>query len=202
MICGVADLFLAPTRYLFGGRTIRILSLDNNESRIDYVAAFHPCGEKNVSSTNAELRSDSQRMWKTALAVVMLVPGLIVGSILKGIAFLPCVSDLISRWNTILINLQMSRIGGLIDVMRDIGTLMGDAVGRGIMTGIGEQPKGQESKNMHAELEEFLAQTPEELWRHKIVSCEVINGTNAFSIFQGLNTLCSTKVVLSPFHQS
>jgi len=84
----IGDKGLAPFRYLFNGKAIRIQNRPNQETIIHHVAAFHKIGGLNSSSTNFNLTSSSTGMIKAALSVVFLIPGLILGAPFKGLAYL------------------------------------------------------------------------------------------------------------------
>lgn len=80
---------LAPFRYLFNGKTIRVQQSDSNKIiGIHHVASFHTEGSWNHSATAWSLKSSSKGMSKTALAIVFLIPGLILGAAFKGLAYL------------------------------------------------------------------------------------------------------------------
>lgn len=85
----IGDKSLAPFRYLFHGKTIRVQprTLDK-EIEIHHVASFDKRGEGNYSSTNWNLKSSSTGMIKTALSIVFLIPGFILGAAFKGLAYL------------------------------------------------------------------------------------------------------------------
>ena|SRR3569832_821813 len=84
----IGDKGLAPFRYLFNGKTIRIQHEPNEEIKIHHVASFHKIGKMNSSRTNSDLTSSSTSMIKAALSVVFLIPGLILGAPFKGLAYL------------------------------------------------------------------------------------------------------------------
>lgn len=85
----IGDKGLAPFRYLFNGKTIRIRPHNNDEEiEIHHVASFHRRGKENHSRTNWRLTSSSTGMIKTALSVVFLIPGVILGAAFKGLAYL------------------------------------------------------------------------------------------------------------------
>lgn len=80
---------LAPFRYLFNGKTIRVQPRQSDqEIEIHHVASFHKQGTRNSSKTNWDLKSSSTGMIRTALSVVFLIPGLILGAAFKGLAYL------------------------------------------------------------------------------------------------------------------
>ena len=84
----IGDRGLAPFRYLFNGKTIRIQPRDSDqEIEIHHVASFHKDGGWNWSRTNIHLKSSSTSMIKTAISVVLLIPGLFL-SAFKGLAYL------------------------------------------------------------------------------------------------------------------
>lgn len=85
----IGDKGLAPFRYLFNGKTIRVqLRESDQEIEIHHVASFHKEGHYNCSRTNSKLQSSSTGMIKAALSVVFLIPGLILGAAFKGLAYL------------------------------------------------------------------------------------------------------------------
>lgn len=78
VLAGIGDLGLAPFRYLFNGKTIRVEHHANQTIEIHHVASFHKLGCKNVSRSTHELKSSPTGMIKTVCAVVFLIPGLVV----------------------------------------------------------------------------------------------------------------------------
>lgn len=85
----IGDKGLAPFRYLFNGKTIRVQPRESDqEIEIHHVASFHKEGNWNSSKTNYGLISSSTGMIKAALSVVFLIPGLILGAAFKGLAYL------------------------------------------------------------------------------------------------------------------
>lgn len=85
----IGDKGLAPFRYLFNGRTVRIRTGKSDQVvKIHHVASFHKNGWWNFSRTNMNFHSSRTSMIKTALAVVLLIPGLILGAAIKGVAYL------------------------------------------------------------------------------------------------------------------
>lgn len=85
----IGDKGLAPFRYLFNGKTIRVQPRESDqEIEIHHVASFHKRGDWNSSRTNYSLKSSSTGMIKAALSVVLLIPGLILGAAFKGLAYL------------------------------------------------------------------------------------------------------------------
>lgn len=82
----IGDKGLAPFRYLFNGKTIRIQPRKSDkEIEIHHVASFHKRGT--FSRTNYDLKSSSTGMIKAALSVVFLIPGFIIGAAFKGLAY-------------------------------------------------------------------------------------------------------------------
>ncbi len=85
----IGDKGLAPFRYLFNGKTIRVQQRSKDqEIEIHRVASFHKNGIMNFSRTTLSLNSSSTGMIKAALSVVLLIPGLILGALFKGFAYL------------------------------------------------------------------------------------------------------------------
>jgi hypothetical protein len=85
----IGDKGLAPFRYFFNGKTIRVQQrTTDQEIEIHHVASFHKRGNWNSSSTNWNLKSSSTGMIKTALSIVFLIPGFILGATFKGLAYL------------------------------------------------------------------------------------------------------------------
>jgi hypothetical protein len=81
----IGDTGLAPFRYLFNGKTIRIQTGDlDQEVEIHSVASFHK--RYIYSRTTWDLHSSRTGMIKTALSVVLLVPGLLFAAF-KGLAY-------------------------------------------------------------------------------------------------------------------
>src|SRR5215207_2779167 len=82
----IGDKGLAPFRYLFNGKTIRVQPrASDQEIEIHHVASFHKRGDLNYSNSNWHLRSSSTGMIKTALSIVFLIPGFILGAAFKGL---------------------------------------------------------------------------------------------------------------------
>lgn len=85
----IGDKGLAPFRYLFNGRTIRVQPCQSDQKTEIYsVSSFHKRGLKHRCRANKDLKSSSTGMIKTALAVVFLIPGFILGTAFKGLAHL------------------------------------------------------------------------------------------------------------------
>ena len=85
----IGDKGLAPFRYLFNGKTIRIELRDSDhEIEIHHVASFHKSGDWNYSKTTRGFNSSSTGMIKTAVSVVLLAPSLLLAVFFKGIAYL------------------------------------------------------------------------------------------------------------------
>jgi hypothetical protein len=83
----LGDKALTPVRYLFDGRTFRI-DLKDQTIAIHRVASFAKVGDLNSSRTNSELKSSSTGLVRTALAIVLIVPGFIIGIAFKGVSYL------------------------------------------------------------------------------------------------------------------
>ncbi len=82
----IGDTGLAPFRYLFNGKTIRIQHRESDqEIEINHVPSFQKQGHLNFSRGN--LRASITNMLKTAVAVVLLAPGLLFATV-KGLAYL------------------------------------------------------------------------------------------------------------------
>lgn len=85
----IGDKSLAPFRYLFNGKTIRVQARESDrEIEIHHVASFHKSGKWNFSNTTWKLKSSSTGMIKAALSIMLLIPGLILGAVFKGLAYL------------------------------------------------------------------------------------------------------------------
>jgi hypothetical protein len=85
----IGDKGLAPFRYLFNGKTIRIQPRKSDqEIEIHHVTSFHKKDYWNSSRTNGSLKSSSTGMIKAALSIVLLIPGLVLGAAFKGLACL------------------------------------------------------------------------------------------------------------------
>lgn len=83
----IGDKGLAPFRYLFNGRTVRIESRDGSpELEIHHVASFHKDGDWNRSNTNRDLRSSATGKIRALVSVVLLIPGLVL-SVFKLLAY-------------------------------------------------------------------------------------------------------------------
>jgi hypothetical protein len=86
----IGDTALTPVRYLFRGKSVWIEPDVTDESKIyvDHVASFHKTGSRHSSKTEEELCSSSTGMFKTLIAIVCLIPGLIIGLAFKMSAYL------------------------------------------------------------------------------------------------------------------
>ncbi|OGN55623.1 MAG: hypothetical protein A3D96_00830 [Chlamydiae bacterium RIFCSPHIGHO2_12_FULL_44_59] len=83
----IGDKGLAPFRYLFNGRTVRIEPRDGSpELEIHHVASFHKNGDWNRSNTKRDLRSSSTGEIQALVSVVLLIPGLVL-SVFKLLAY-------------------------------------------------------------------------------------------------------------------
>ncbi len=89
VLAWIGDKGLAPFRYLFNGATICVQPRDSDkEIEIHHVASFHRFGINHASNTGNFLRSSSTGMIQTALSIVFLIPGFIIGAAFKGAAYL------------------------------------------------------------------------------------------------------------------
>lgn len=88
VLASMGDKGLAPFRYLFNGKTIRIQTRSDGEVEIHRVASFHKIGKYNSCSSDRNLKSSSTSMIKTALSIVLFVPGCLFGAAFKGLAYL------------------------------------------------------------------------------------------------------------------
>lgn len=94
IIAGIGDFFLTPARYLWNGKNVRVIFHSANETQdniayteVHHVKSFHKEGSFHVSKTTPYMRSSSTHFLKTTLAIITLIPGLIFGSLFKGISF-------------------------------------------------------------------------------------------------------------------
>lgn len=85
--CEIGNIALLPYRYLFGGRQIFIIS-DGEKKGVHHFASLHARGEKNICPTNPDLHSARKSMLRTAFAIVLLIPGLLIGLVFKGLGYL------------------------------------------------------------------------------------------------------------------
>lgn len=85
--CALGNAALIPYRYLFNGRTIRIIKTEKDH-KIHHVLSFHPLGNRNTSLNCPDLSSSKRSMLKTALAIMTLLPGLFVGVLFKTVGYL------------------------------------------------------------------------------------------------------------------
>src|SRR5580658_7637403 len=90
VLAWIGDKGLSPFRYLFNGRTIRIIRGEwgNPDIEVHRVASFHKRGWQNSSRTNEYLTSSFTNLTKTILSIVFLIPGMILGAAFKGLAYL------------------------------------------------------------------------------------------------------------------
>src|SRR6185437_450344 len=107
-----ADFLLSPGRYLFGGRTVEIIG-----DKVHHVASFHPLGNKNRCSTNPNLHSSEMSMLRTALAILCLVPGYIIGIPLKAFCR-DFVNSYGEAWKKIYIDLSKRMVSECFEKFR------------------------------------------------------------------------------------
>ena len=121
----IGDKGLAPFRYLFNGKTIRVQPRESDqEIEIHHVASFHKRGDWNSSSTDWTLQSSSTGMIKAVLSVVFLMPGLILGAAFKGLAYL--FSDVRGKHNLakehfIPVNREIGSVSNPITTREELG---------------------------------------------------------------------------------
>jgi hypothetical protein len=85
----IGDKGLAPFRYLCNGKTVHIQwNKSTQETTIHHVASFHCKGSRHHSRTNFNLNSSSTGLIKTAFSIVLLAPGLLLGTLFKGMSYL------------------------------------------------------------------------------------------------------------------
>lgn len=84
----IANVFLAPLRVLWHGRTVRIVraSFTGNLEDIYHVASFRTEGKKHSCRTLDKMHSSQSDWVLTTLAVFCLIPGLLIGLPLKVIS--------------------------------------------------------------------------------------------------------------------
>lgn len=87
---GWGNFFLTPARYLLGGRRVVLVrSFFGGElMSVNHVASFHSIGEEHASRFNPELRSSFTGFLRTIAAIICFVPGLILGTVFKWLAYL------------------------------------------------------------------------------------------------------------------
>lgn len=83
----IGDRGLAPFRYLFKGKRIYIEYSNMHLLAIHHVASYHKYPDHR-SKTTAAMVSSQESMIKTALSVIFLLPGLILGATFKSLAYL------------------------------------------------------------------------------------------------------------------
>lgn len=87
ILAGTGDLGLAPFRYLFNGKTIRIHTREDQQIEIHHVASFHKLGRANVSCIVPNLESSRTSFFRTVGAIALLIPGLFL-AVAKVFAYL------------------------------------------------------------------------------------------------------------------
>lgn len=85
-LCLIGNFALTPYRYLFGGRDIKIIQ-NGGRQTIHHIASFHPFGSRNKCQTNPAFHSSETNMLRTAAAIALLVPGLMIGFIFKWMGY-------------------------------------------------------------------------------------------------------------------
>jgi hypothetical protein len=84
----LGDACLAPTRYFFHGRTVEIFANQYGHLEgIHHVSSYHKAGVDHKSRTRPELFSESTSMGKTAWMIITLIPGFILGVLIKGLDY-------------------------------------------------------------------------------------------------------------------
>lgn len=92
LFSGLGNLGLAPIRYFFHGRNIKILpdpvqqKILLKEQEVHHVGSFST--QPYFSKTTNGLISSNRNLLKTVAAIVFLIPGLCLGSIFKGLSYL------------------------------------------------------------------------------------------------------------------
>lgn len=69
----LTNIFLMPSNYLLGGKTIHVLTSLNSDKELIY--SYYP-----------EYNSDEHKLLKTAVSIITFIPGVFAGLITKGIA--------------------------------------------------------------------------------------------------------------------
>ena len=87
LLSWVGNCGLAPYRYLFNGKTVRVEADKDNQVHVHHVASFHPRGKYHRSKTEWDLKSEETSFYKLVLAIVFLIPGLIL-SVCKALSYL------------------------------------------------------------------------------------------------------------------
>lgn len=84
----LANVFLSSARVLWHGRTVYIVRtlFTGNLEGVHHVASFHREGQRHLCRTNPDFHSSPTDSILTILSVICLIPGLIIGSILKVIS--------------------------------------------------------------------------------------------------------------------
>jgi|HubBroStandDraft_4_1064222.scaffolds.fasta_scaffold165180_1 hypothetical protein len=153
----IGDKGLAPVRYLCNGKTILVefRGSDDSDNKIEihHVTSFHKQGAQNRAKTYHDLQSSSTGMIKTVLSVVFLIPGLMVGAVFKGLAYLS--SDVREKHSLAKEHLT--------PINREIGTR--------------SQPMRNEQ-----ELKEALSAAYESDLKHRPTDALIIHGNGTFAI--------------------
>lgn len=159
-LCSFFDLALAPCRYLFEGRTVQIVH-SGTKTEVHHVRSYHPCGEKNRSLTNKKLTSSSMNMFKTALAILLLVPGFIIG--FYGKLILTGVSSLQETHDVVVKDLVNS-------YTQESAQQAGKMVAEAFMRALGGTDADVEESNVHKQEEVSVGF----VWQKKILNLRTI----------------------------
>ncbi len=104
ILCSLFDATLSPWRYFNQGRMVQLHG-EGKALQVHYAFSYHPCGARNVSPTTNDLHSSEISMLKTALMVLLLVPGFIFGATGKFFLYLLS-SDYNAAFNNIVQDLS------------------------------------------------------------------------------------------------
>lgn len=78
---------LAPVRYFFNGKTVRIFK-DRDAEWVNHVSSFHRKGHNHKSRFDESMSSSWKGWEKKLFCIIFLLPGLFVGTLFKGISYL------------------------------------------------------------------------------------------------------------------
>lgn len=166
-LCSFFDLALAPCRYLFEGRTVQVIH-SGLKTEVHHVRSYHPCGEKNRSRTNKDLASSGMNMLKTALMILLFIPGFIIG--FYGKLLLTCFSSQLTESHEIIVkDLSNSYIQ---ETMEHAGKMMAHA----FMKALGGTDDEIEGLDVGAPKQEGM--TLDFLWQKKILNLRTIGTPN------------------------
>ncbi len=166
-LCSFFDLALAPCRYLFEGRTVQVVH-SGLKTEVHHVRSYHPCGEKNRSLTNKELASSGMNMFKTALMILLFIPGFIIG--FYGKLLLTCFSSQLTESHEFIVKDLIS------SYTQERAQQAGKMVAEAFLRALGGTDADVEELNAHAPKQEGT--TVDFLWQKKILNLRTIGTPN------------------------